>query len=301
MDIRNYASKVVKKQPAFNIKLLLIGLAPLIPALILFIISEIDYTIFENHPWINQVMFWILGPFILWSLFSSQKNNLVGNYGETILLLIPTFIWLLPGHHASIQIILLFSTIIILFATFIYFVPYLIALLKGDKHLRVKYKISMVLYRLAFALTAVVSTLIISILLINWADHSMHFGYVYDNNNIVQHAANGAILKDFGSSEYITFLVVATLFVALLLVSIGLISSFDRHFEEQNKVKLSTAISAKIEQTTIVQLHKRRVLRRRTNKLKKSTLRNKKRFNKISYKSNGELKFKKQNTKRKKK
>ena len=264
MQLENYTSDFIDRKERFKLKLLFIWLAPLIPSLILFIANAVDPNTFANHKWINQLLFWIFTPIILWSLFAAQKNNLVGFSGETIILLIPTFIWLLPGHEPALRLMISLGFGIILIVAALYFGSLGFRFYK-IKNIKVSKILAHIFIRFAFVFASVVSTLVISIILIHWADHSMKFGYTYDNNGGVILDTNSLPLKDFASASYITFIAVTTIIVAILIVNLGLLKSFNKHFKRQNNISATQAIFSKIrpktksflEKTQIIKLSKR--------------------------------------------
>lgn len=263
MKLEKYDSDFIDGKQKFRIKLLLVWLAPLVPSLILFIANAINAETFENSKWLNQLLFWVFAPIILWSLFAAQKNNLVGTSGEVIILLIPTFIWLLPGHTKALRLMIVLAFSIIIIVATLYFVAlgFRWKKLKSEAATKTTAHIFM---RIAFVFSSVVSTLVISIILINWADHSMKWGYTYDSNGGVILDINGKIAKDFAQASYITFISATTIIVAILLVTLGLLTSFNKYFKKQNNMSATQAILAKIkpkrktfiEKTKIIKLPK---------------------------------------------
>ena len=264
MKIEKYTSDFIDGNANFSIKLLLVWLAPLVPATILFIANAISIKIFANHLWINHLLFWFFAPIILWSLFAAQKNNLVGASGETIILLIPTFIWLLPGHSKAISLMITLSFTIIVISVFLYFLSLGLKYAK-TKNIKRKKMLSHIFMKMAFVFASVVSTLVISIIFINWGDHSMKWAYVYDNDGQIIFDQNKEIMKDYTSTSYISFISVTTIMVAILLVSLGLLTSFNKHFKRQNNISATQAFFSKfkpktkslIEKTKIIKLPKK--------------------------------------------
>ena len=221
--------------------LLFLGILPLIPTTILFALNIFDEEFVIDNIWFNHMMFFIFIPLILFQLFAIQKLGIVGSYGETILLLIPTFIWLLPGHTEAMSLMKLISFVLILIGGFIYAMAMLAKFAKLRKKLKAENHDSkirltgFILIRLSFVLASVVSTLIISILLVNWADYSLHLADT-DKPGVF----------DYTSSSFITFIAVTTIFVALLLVALGLISNFNKNFKKQNDYSLGAAFKKSV-------------------------------------------------------
>ena len=248
--------------------LLFLGLLPLIPTTILFVMGLTEESYMESHPWFNHVMFFIFIPLILFQLFAIQRRGIVGSYGETILLLIPTFIWLLPGHDEAMSLMKLISFIIILLGGVIYTLAMLGKYVKyhrENEHHKARLT-GFILIRLSFVFASVVSTLIISILLINWADFSLHLADV---------TKLGVTTQDYTSSGFITFIAVTTIFIALLLVALGLVSKFNSNFKKQNEYSLGDVFKKKmtnnkksfVTKTMIIKVPKR--MRKKNNKNRK--------------------------------
>ena len=242
INIKDYNKYLDGKQKG-SWFLFFLGILPLIPTTILFALSIFDEEFVVDNIWFNHMMFFIFIPLILFQLFAIQKLGIVGNYGETILLLIPTFIWLLPGHTEAMSLMKLISFVLILIGGFIYSIAMLAKYVKLRKKMNIanhKSKTRLtgfILIRLSFVLASVVSTLIISILLVNWADHSLH---------LADTTVNGVTTQDYTSSGFITFIAVTTIFVALLLVGLGLISNFNKNFKKQNDYSLGNAFKKSV-------------------------------------------------------
>ena len=238
-SIKGY-NKYLDGKEKGSLFLLFLGLLPLIPTTILFVMGLTDESYIESHSWFNHMMFFIFIPLILFQLFSIQRRGIVGSYGETILLLIPTFIWLLPGHNEAMSLMKMISFIIILLGGVIYTIAMLAKFVKfhrQNEHHKARLT-GFVLIRLSFVFASVVSTLIISILLINWADFSLHLADTTSKAGITT--------KDYTDSKFISFIAVTTIFVALLLVGLGLVSKFNSNFKKQNDYAISDVIKKKI-------------------------------------------------------
>ena len=233
---------LVKRKTSFNWSFLLVFTGPLIGSLILFSIFATG----EMHPasWVNWTIFLIFVPLILISLVLGQKRQLVGAYGETILLLIPTFVWLLPGNDETIKLMTMLSFSIVLIGVVIYACAGLPKYFKYKKE-DSAHKITQILLRVGFVASTVTSTVIISIILINFADHSLSLAPVID-------AATGE--KDYTDTTWIAFISIVTIIVALILVILGLATGMKashartfnkdqfamyKHKHERNLVKTS--------------------------------------------------------------
>ena len=221
-ELKDYGNYVDRKAK-LNKYLLFLGMLPLIPATILFFMNMFAPSYEAANPWYSHMMLYVFVPIIFFQLFAIQKRELVGSYGETILLLIPTFIWLLPGHSAALIVIRQVSFLIIIIGSVLYTFSMLLRYVRDRVENRYKNKKKIIsikywgyiLLKLAFVLSSVVSTLTISILLINYADFSLDLAGTSDPK-----------VKDYTSSLFIVFISVVTILVAVFLVTLGLLDKF---------------------------------------------------------------------------
>lgn len=236
------------------LKLILVYIAPIVGTIILFIVNLVLKNQLPPKS-LNIIMFYSLVILIFLSLFLIQKWELIGAYGESILLLIPTFVWLLPASRQAIGLMIIFAFVITILTMALAITPVIYAK-HNHKHTNEKKMTNMVIFsKLSFMGTSLISTLIVSIIMINWAE-SMGYANVVD-------MATDQIELDFTKATWIMFISVVTLFTALSLISIGLISAFEKGKNEISLKQISE--KEKIEKTTEL-LHKKRKQRR--NRLK---------------------------------
>lgn len=216
---------VMHQRFAINWSFALVFAGPFIASMILFIVLKVSGV--QPDSWVNWILAAMFIPLILLSLIIAQKRELIGAYGETILLLIPTFVWLLPGHDQSKETMITISFAIIAFGLLVYIGGSLIKYWKvevdSDK-LLLKRKLVEVFLRIGFIAAAVTSTLIISIILINWGDFSLHLARVTDPVSKLE-------ITDYTSKGWITFISVVTILTALTLVILGLVSGAKERFK----------------------------------------------------------------------
>ena len=190
---------------------------PFIAAIIVFSYYIAGYDEIPNY--MNWILVTVFIPLIFLSLIIGQYKKLIGAYGETILLLIPTFVWLLPGHSESLRIIATISFIIIMTGVLIYIGS------KAIRHIRMrdenkKSTIGQILLRVSFVAATLTSTVVGSIIMVNWGDVSLHLARV--------HTPTGDI-SDYTKSAWIIFIAIITIVVALTLVLLGLITNIGRN------------------------------------------------------------------------
>lgn len=220
-------SILIKKKHSFNLSFVLVFTGPLLTAITLFVLNRMGI----NQPpiWANWVMFAVFVPLIVTSLVIGQKRELVGAYGETILLLIPTFVWLLPGHEEALDTMIILAFIIIIIGFIIYSSANILRTIRhkdDDKNRR----IANILLRIGFVASTVTSTVLISIILIDWADNSLH---------LADHHVGQDLEKNYTQTAWIVFISTVTIIDALMLVILGLISSMkDSHISTFNETEL---------------------------------------------------------------
>ena len=218
-------SILIKKKHPFNLSFALVFTGPLLTAITLFTLDMSGIT--SPPSWANWLMFAIFVPLIITSLVIGQKRELVGAYGETILLLIPTFVWLLPGHEQALNTMIILAFVIVFVGFIIYSSANILRAVrhKDDEKNR---RVANVLLRIGFVASTVTSTVLISIILIDWADHSLHLADYK--------GPAGEILQDYSLTGWIVFISTITIIDALMLVILGLISSMkDSHVSTFNE------------------------------------------------------------------
>lgn len=250
-------SILIKKKHPFNLSFALVFTGPLLTAITLFILNRTGVN--EPPVWANWVMFAIFVPLIIVSLIIGQKRELVGAYGETILLLIPTFVWLLPGHEQALNTMIILAFTIVLIGFIIYSSANLLRAIRHQDDDRNR-RIANVLLRIGFVASTVTSTVLISIILIDWADHSLH---------LADKTMGGKIVQDYSVTGWIVFISTVTIIDALMLVILGLISSMkDSHISTFNETEFGYYKDRKgnkdqtkkidfVEKTMIIDLKKR--------------------------------------------
>lgn len=249
-------SILIKKKHAFNWSFILVFTGPILAASTLFFMSITGHT--NPASWVNWFMFLVFVPLILVSLIIGQKRELVGSYGETILLLIPTFVWLLPGHEHALKTMIIMAFIVVVIGFLIYSSANILRHVK-HKNDETNKKIANILLRIGFVASTVTSTVIISIILLDWADHSLH---IADKK-----MPNGEILTDYTVTGWIVFISTVTILDALTLVVLGLITGMkESHMKTFNTQEFGYTKSKKgntptkklniVEKTMIIDLKK---------------------------------------------
>lgn len=248
---------VLKKKTKPTLAFSLVFAGPLIATIVLFILSMSGVM----HP--SNVTNWILAvifiPLIIISMIIAQKRELIGAYGETILLLIPTFIWLLPGHDESKKWMIYMSFFIIFIGLLIFTFGMLMRYMKEPKNedaMEKRKKIVEVLLRIGFIATAVTATLIVSIILINFGDFSLHLSKIKDTR--------GNDVIDYTNKSWISFIAVITILVALTLVILGLVQgnksklkdSYDNGMKIKEKEKPIKSKKVDVSKTMLIDMKK---------------------------------------------
>ncbi len=253
--------KITNKTKVNLKRLFIVYTGPLLAGVILFLVHLITNN--NGVSWLNHVNFWIFLPLIMLSLFYSQKNELAGAYGETILLLIPTFVWLLPGHNISIWYMIAISFALIIIAC----VSSLVGIafseskkINENNQMRIIKK-TVLSFRVGYVCMALVSTLILSVLLILWADKSMGFANHYHTEWKLKTSTTDIWLlkkpqdemryitkqvldaNDYTQSSWIAFVSIVTIIVASGLVLLGLISTFSNNFKETSGKTISNSLT----------------------------------------------------------
>ncbi len=238
--LTKFTNAHVDGQRKFNWRFAFIFAGPALATIILFITSFVSPI---PPKWLTHAMFYTFVPMIFLSMFLTQKAELTGSYGETILLLIPTFVWLLPGHVAAIKNVQIIALSLILIGALFYVLGLSLVLFKkqsNDKRIR---SVTPILLRLTFVASTIVSTLIVSILLINWGDQGM---------GLAPSSIENMGQADYTSSSWIIFIAVVTILVALSLVFLGLLASFQSHFSSQNERTIAESIKLRVKKRQAV-------------------------------------------------
>ena len=236
--LRKHNEDVLTGKRKFNHKILTaIVLGPILAGLALFIYSAVTNT--DSTSTANKTISWILFgafvPTLILALFSMQKFELVGAYGETIILLIPTFIWLLPTHDEAMWWVtitgfaLAMMTLVLLIASLI---------LIKVKHTNITRRVlsSTLVMRFTFIFASIAATLLISIVLIWWGQNSLGL--------LGEKPVTGEVISS--NKEWIAFIAGISIVVAGTLISLGLISKFQTmrksYIKKINKLKSSSEV-----------------------------------------------------------
>lgn len=215
---------VVDKKIGFSSTFFLVFIGPLIAAFLLFMFSVLGDT--KPSSWVNWVLAIVFIPTIILSLIVSQKKELIGSYGETILLLIPTFVWLLPGHVDAKNYIVYAGFAVVVLGLIFIFSASIVSAIRHNTANSKKMKVTEILLRLGFTAVAISSTLIVSIVLINWGDFSLRLADVKQGEIII------TTTQDYTTGPWITFIAAVTIFVALTLVMLGLLTGYKKKYLE---------------------------------------------------------------------
>lgn len=246
--LRKHNEDVLSGKRKFNHKILTsIVIGPILAGLALFIYSSVMDTDGSNA--LNQTISWILFgifvPTLILALFSMQKFELVGSYGETIILLIPTFIWLLPTHDEAMWWITI-TAFILAALTFTSLVISLILIKTKNKNLVNRVVSSTLAMRFTFIFASIASTLLISIILIWWGQNSLGLIGVNSKGEAIS-----------SNKEWIGFIAAITIFVAGTLIALGLFSRFKEmkktYIKKINKIKNSSEV---IQKTQVMNVKK---------------------------------------------
>ena len=236
--IRQHNMDVIDKKRSPNWKVLSIILfAPTFATLTLFILHFIPSI--QDSNTLYWILFAIFVPTLVGTIFVLQKYDLVGSYGETIILLIPTLIWLLPGSIRGDDdgigiwwtILLAFSSLMIMLVS----VAATMWIYKLKKVSRTKKVLSSTLaMRFIFIFASITSTLMISLILIYWGHHSLHLMDAKGVSSLNQQL-------DTSSTSWILFIIINSIVVAVTLVGLGLYSRYHARKQEEH-VKLKKEI-----------------------------------------------------------
>lgn len=247
--LRKHNEDVLTGKRKFNHKILTaIVLGPILAGLSLFIYSLVMDTDGSNalNKTISWVLFVIFVPTLILALFSMQKFELVGSYGETIILLIPTFIWLLPTHEEAMWWITI-TGFVLAALTFAFMVLSLILIKTKHKNVVNRVLSSTLAMRFTFIFASIASTLLISIVLIWWGQNSL--GLIGVNEITGEPTST--------NKEWIGFIAAISIFVAGTLIALGLFSRFKEMKKSYlNKIKKLKNSSDVLEHTREVKVKK---------------------------------------------
>ena len=252
-QLRNHNKDVITGKRKFNKKMVFSILSgPILAAMALFIYASIsksaDHAIESKT--VSWILFGIFVPLLIISLFAMQKYELVGAYGETIILLIPTFVWLLPTHNEAIWWITVVAFIISMVSLVLLIVSliYLFKHTKKSEEVR-KIVVTTLILRLMFITAAIAATLLVSILLIWWGSNSL---------DLLGNVGFGD--KTSSNTEWILFVAVVSIVVASILIALGLMVRFQKlrriYTDETKSVKTPDEILKHTHEVNVSTLNK---------------------------------------------
>lgn len=275
--IEQIANAAINSKKHFKNSTFLGGLLPtLLATIILFVATVIAHGPEHLPSWFNWIMLIIFCIAITYSLVISQKRHLVGEYGETILILIPTFVWLMGGTFKAQEILLYISLALVLVGSLFYVFAWM-AHSKENEDVG-KIRVQLVL-RLAFVAITVAATVILSLILLNWAYGSMEFQKVIKEN---EHTHAEEITDVYTSTPWVMFIAIVTILSAVLLVMIGLTRSTT---EDAKIVKLKNSVShlfrrKHVDKTVIFEVNSAKLARLEKRKFKAEMKKREKEINK---------------------
>lgn len=243
------------------------GMLPtLLATFILFIATEVVGKVEELPSWFNWVMLIVFSITITYSLVIAQRRHLVGAYGETILILIPTFVWLMGGSYEA-QTILLYISVALMGVGIVLFAFAWVA--KSTKNPEIGLIRVQLMIRLSFVATTVTSTIVISLIMLNWADHSVQLDEV---TKIDAHTHLATTESDFVSTPWIMFIAIVTILSAVVLVMIGLTGSTSKDLKifKMPAILKGKFNRKKIGKTTVFQINKRQLRKIERKELRES-------------------------------
>lgn len=186
----------------------------LAPAFIAMLVPFIYYNLLdvEESRVASNLIFAFTSIPMTFSLFIMQKYKLLGAYGEVVILLIPTLIWLLPEYPdvmkgAIIVGMAFFGVSILLLLLTVLFLK------RKDVHKAALS--SMVVAKIMFLIAGLLTVLAMSITLIHWGDEGMHWL-----------TPRGSVTKNVKTESWVIFIVVSAVVSAALLLIEGLFSSY---------------------------------------------------------------------------
>lgn len=275
--IEQIANAAINSKKHFKNSTFLGGLLPtLLATIILFVATVIAHGPEHLPSWFNWIMLIIFCIAITYSLVISQKRHLVGEYGETILILIPTFVWLMGGTFKAQEILLYISLALVLVGSLFYVFAWM-AHSKENEDVG-KIRVQLVL-RLAFVAITVAATVILSLILLNWAYGSMEFQKVIKEN---EHTHAKEITDVYTSTPWVMFIAIVTILSAVLLVMIGLTRTTT---EDAKIVKLKNSVShlfrrKHVDKTVIFEVNSAKLARLEKRKFKAEMKKREKEINK---------------------
>ena len=134
-----------------------------LPPFLSIIIPLVVYDIIGHE--INSIAIhitsWISIVAILYSTFLITRYKLLGTFGSTILLLLPTFIWLVPEYTNVLQGMIIFSAVLLFIFYYFSFIYYFFRLKQKLKNRQIIFLSNML--NLSFAVIAFASIFILSV------------------------------------------------------------------------------------------------------------------------------------------
>ena len=213
-SVFRYFKDIKERKIKYNFKL---SLAIMIPALLGTIIPWFYYDVFhqEESELAAQLLTWFLLPGMLVSVFILQRYKLLGRYGDAVILLIPTFIWLLPEYEEVMDVLLYIGLgvsgfMILDFVMALYFINK--KNYKNDKDKDKGPLYAMVSAKLQFTLAAFLITISSSITLIDWGDFGMHW---LRNNDV----------PDVSKESWVMFIAMVAMLVVLFMIAESMFES----------------------------------------------------------------------------
>lgn len=192
----------------------------------------------DNLPnWFNWGMFIVFTLGISFSLVVAQKRHLVGAYGETIVVLIPTYVWLLGGKFIAQEIMLDVSMAVMALGVVFAFGSVLPFYIFRKNRERARWN-SQILLRICFVCATTTATFIISLIMLNWADKTMKLAPLLVNEE------TGEPANDYSATTWVIFIALVTIISAAALVMIGLTHGEGEKHESELKKFLHKIIHA---------------------------------------------------------
>lgn len=216
-SVFQYFKDIKDKKKKYNF---VIPILIMLPALLGTLVPWIYYDIFgqsDEDPVAAQVLTWLLLPGMLFSVFLLQRYKLLGRYGDAVILLIPTFVWLLPEYVVVMDVLLYIAIAVAGVMLIDFFLTFYFMRSKfGDKHGDKGPMYAMVFAKLQFTLAAVLITISSSITLIDWGDA---MGWL--NKTM----PDGSIKRDATGEPWIMFIAIVAILVVLFMIAESMFES----------------------------------------------------------------------------
>ncbi len=215
--IEQIAQTAIKSKKHFKNSTFLGGLLPTLLATVILFVATLAVGGPQFLPsWFNWIMLIVFCLSITYSLIIAQRRHLVGEYGETILILIPTFVWLMGGTFKAQEILLYICLALVVVGSIFYAFAWLAHSKKNEEIGKIRVQLVL---RLSFVAITVAATVILSLILLNWAFGSMHFQQVIKTDELT---GDQEFSDVYTSTPWVVFIAVVTILSAVLLVMIGL-------------------------------------------------------------------------------